>query len=235
MEIKKYFLPIFSLILFFSCEINEEPTIDADNLLLGNWTNATYNFDEESTTFSRVANMPEEKYAISLKADNSFLERTSGWCGTPPLSFFNVDGSFSLQENIITINVNSYPSSYSWRIIKLTDTELVVKRELTAQEIDHQKLMKLYDEIFTLAYNQNCTNSNDWSFTAYGSKACGGPQGFIPYSTKIDAAAFLKKVEEYTKAEDTFNKNWGIISTCDLPAQPKSVECKNGYPALKYE
>lgn len=230
-------LILFLLVLpfFISCEVNEEPTIDTDNLLLGFWTNTTYNAEEETTTFSRVANIPDEKYAISFKADNSFLERTSGWCGTPPLSFSNVKGNFSLQENIITINVNSYPSSYAWRIIKLTDTELVVKRELTAQEIDHQKLMKLYDEIFTLAYNQNCTNSNDWSFTAYGSKACGGTQGFIPYSTKIDVAAFLKKVEEYTKAEEAFNKKWEIISTCDIPAQPKSVECNNGYPTLKYQ
>lgn len=234
MEIKKYFLPVFFLILLFSCEINEEPTIDADNLLLGNWTNATYNAEKETTTFFRVAKVPTEKYAISFKADNSFLERTSGFCGTPPLSFFNNSGNFSLQENIIIVNVNNYPNVYAWRIIQITDTELVVKRELTEQEIDHRKLMVLFDEILSLAYGEACDNKNDWTFTAYGSKACGGPQGFIPYSTKIDVDAFLKKVEEYTEAENIFNKEWEIISTCDLPAQPKSVECNNGYSTLKY-
>ena len=178
--------------------------------------------------------MPKEKYTISFKADNSFSERTSGWCGTPPLTFFNIDGHFSLQENIVTINVDSYPSVYSWRIIKITETELVVKREFTEQETDHQKLMDLFNEISEIAYSKPCSNNNDWTFTAYGSKACGGPQGFIPYSTKIDTDTFLKKVEEYTKGEDAFNKKWEIVSTCDLPAQPKSVECKNGYPTLKY-
>ena len=112
---------------------------------------------------------------------------------------------------------------------------MVIKREVSEQEADHQNLMDLFNEISSLAYSESCNNSNDWTFTAYGSKACGGPQGFIPYATKIDVATFLQKVEEYNAAEDAFNKKWGIVSTCDILPQPKAVVCENGYPTLKYE
>jgi hypothetical protein len=234
MEIKNYFLVIFSLILLFSCEENEEPAIDADNLLIGTWTDAIYNSEEQTTSFNRVADLPSEKYAVSFKSDQNFTERTSGWCGTPPLTYFDIEGSFTLQESSITINVESYPSVYYWRIIKLTENELVIKREVSEQEADHQNLIDLFNELSELANSEACNNSADWKFTAYGSKACGGPQGFISYSTKIDVSAFLKKIEEYTVAEDNFNKKWGVVSTCDLPAQPKSVVCENGYPTLKY-
>lgn len=233
MRIQNYIIILF-LVVFSSCEENEVPTINPDNLLIGVWSNGTYNPDDETTTYKRVTNLPEEKYAIVFHEDNTFTERTSGWCGTPPLTFFNVDGSFSLQNDIVSILVNSYPNNYALRIIKVTETELTVKRELTSQEIDHRNLMKMLDEIITLANNKSCNNSNGFAFTGYGSKACGGFKSYITYSTKIDVAAFLEEVEEYTEAEDAYNKKWGVFSTCDITPQPTSVVCENGIPTLKY-
>ena len=94
--------------------------------------------------------------------------------------------------------------------------------------------MDLFNEISELAYSTSCTNSSIWRFIAYGSKACGGPQGHLPYSNQINVKTFLEKIESYTEAEKEYNLKWGIISDCAAIASPNSVECKNGYPILKY-
>ena len=94
--------------------------------------------------------------------------------------------------------------------------------------------MKLFDEISVLSYSISCTNSNDWTFTSYGRKACGGPKGYIAYSTQIDTVDFLQKIATYSQAEKDYNFKWGIISDCAIPNEPKSVTCKNGFPTLNY-
>jgi hypothetical protein len=216
---------------FFSCESNEIE-IDTINLLYGTWVEPTYN--NETTTFKRGATLPKEAYGVAFNKDGIFTEKTSGWCGTPPLSFFNIEGTFQLENTLISITTQSYPTNYAWRIVALTKEKLVIKREVTAQEIEHSALMDLFIEIENLTYAETCSIASDWTFVAYGSKACGGPKGYIAYSKNIDTASFLEKIEKYTKAEKEFNIKWSIISDCSLAAVPITVECQNGYPTLIY-
>ena len=231
---KKIFFIITVILCFMNmkCTDDDSINIDTDNLLIGNWIDPSY--DDEKTTYKRATALPEEDYGILFKENGSFVERSSGWCGTPPLTFFDSNGKWQLDNTLITISQEQYPGNYAWRIVSLTANKLVVKRELTEQEEDHRKLMALFNEIYEQS-NVSCTNNaSDWTFTAYGSKACGGPQGYIAYSTQIDTVAFLQKIEEYTNLEKAYNIKWGIVSTCDLPKQPKGVACENGYPILKY-
>jgi hypothetical protein len=228
-----YFL--LFVVLITSCEINEQRKVavmDKDNLLLGNWVSPVYN--EETTTFIRGASLPEESYGILFQHNGTLIERTSGFCGTPPLTFFNVEGTFVLENDIISITKESYPSFYGWKIIELTEKKLVVKREVSEQEKDHKILMDLFDEISNLAYNETCLDANNWQFVAYGAKACGGWQGYIPYHKNIDVSTFLDKIEAYTKAEKEFNVKWSVASDCAIVNPPKSVDCQNGYPVLIY-
>lgn len=106
--------------------------------------------------------------------------------------------------------------------------------EESSQETENQNLTKIYTEIISasMVNTTPCTNPAEWSFTAIGSKSCGGSTGFIAYSLKINVPEFLKKVENYTKAEDAYNKKWGIISTCDILLPPSGVDCINGKPTL---
>ena len=227
----KNILSILLLTIFFSCEQNEA-LLDTNNLLLGSWIEPSYNSEE--TTYKRGSSLPTENHGISFSENGEFIERTSGWCGTPPLYYSDYIGSFEIEQTLIKITKEAYPNSYQWRIISLTENELVVKRELTAQEEEHKYLMVLFDEIEALTYTNSCVDGINWTFTAYGSKACGGFQGYIPYSINIDTDAFLNKVEVYTIAEKKFNIKWGIISDCLVVIEPKGVECINGYPSLTY-
>ncbi|WP_439130146.1 hypothetical protein [Polaribacter sp.] len=231
MKFKNIYFVIF-ITLFFACESNKEPHLDADNLLLGNWVSPVY--DEEKTTFIRGNSLPDEDYGITFKQNGELIERTSGFCGTPPLTFFNVYGSFTIDEDLISIATQGFPNFYGWRIVELTEQKLVVKRELSEQEKEHRALMTLFEEISNLAYSTPCSDSNDWSFVAFGAKACGGPQGYLPYNSNIDVTDFLEKVATYTNAEKEFNIKWSIVSDCAVVNPPKSIDCQNEYPVLIY-
>lgn len=231
MRFKSIFLVITAIITFSSCDENQI-VIDSDNLLIGNWLEPYFN--GETTTFKRGTSLPNEAYGIKFTQNGDFIERSSGWCGTPPLIFSDYKGSYTLEDTLIKISTSNFPNNFQWRIISITETELVVKRELSEQEIEHRSLMTLFNEIQNLAYSVSCSNSSNWLFTAYGAKACGGPQGYISYSNQIDTVAFLQKVEIYTQAEKDFNYKWGIISDCSVTNTPKSIECVNGYPKFNY-
>jgi hypothetical protein len=106
----------------------------------------------------------------------------------------------------------------------------------TSQESENQNLTAMYNEIIStsMVNSTSCTNPAEWSFTPIGSKACGGPTGVIAYSLKINVPVFLKKVEDYTKTEQAYNKKWGIFSTCNVLLPPAKVDCVNGKPTLIY-
>ena len=102
------------------------------------------------------------------------------------------------------------------------------------QEQQAQNLDQMFSEIEILATSENCDDSAEWTFTSYGSKACGGPLGFIAYPINIGTELFLKKIEEYTAAQQEFNQKWGIVSDCYVPSQPSEIICKNGSPVFEY-
>lgn len=102
------------------------------------------------------------------------------------------------------------------------------------QENEAAALNELFFEIQNLASSKDCTDSSEWTFTSYGEKGCGGPVGYIAYSTEIDTVLFLEKIEEHRIAQQNFNKKWGIISDCSLPMEPEGVRCEDGRPVLEY-
>ena len=106
--------------------------------------------------------------------------------------------------------------------------------ESLSQEQEEQQLRSLFDEIQEMANSKDCEDASNWTYTAYGEKACGGPVGYIAYSTHIDTASFLDKVDEHRAAQQEFNEKWGIASDCSVPQEPDDVICENGDPAFVY-
>lgn len=232
-KMKNYFM-LLCIISVFSCE-DDKGDIDIypDNLLIGNWTDPVY--DNGTTTFKRTSSLPEDAYGITFKSGGDFILRSSGFCGTPPLVFYNDEGAWTRDENLIKVSQpNSYPNFYNWHILELTENELKIKTVRTEKEEDYSVLLALFDNIYTLSTSIACTDSNNWDFVAFGSKACGGPQGYIAYSKTIDVQSFLQKVQAYTEAERLFNIKWDIVSDCALINEPIGVACENNFPVLKY-
>ena len=124
-----------------------------------------------------------------------------------------------------------------FKILLLFATILLLsceQNEKSSYDDDHRVLMDLFSEIETLAYSFTCEDEGKWLFTPYGSKVCGGPQGYLPYSNQIDIPQFLEKVNKYTNAENEFNIKWGGVSTCDVTPEPQGVICRNKVPYLIY-
>ncbi|SDS50525.1 hypothetical protein SAMN05216503_3276 [Polaribacter sp. KT25b] len=237
MKTKTAFLSLFLTVFLFSCEINNQSNeliIDPnDSLLFGYWAETSY--EDEQITFTRVNSLPNDSYGISFVEKGVFIERSSGWCGTPPLTFTDYTGTWEfVEDSLVKISTTSFIGDFQWRILEVSEEKLVVKRELSEKELEHRSLMDLFNEIQNLSYSISCSDAADWNFVAYGSKACGGPKGYIAYSSKIDTTAFLQKIETYTQTEKDFNIKWGVISDCSITNPPTSVECQNGFPKLIY-
>jgi len=96
------------------------------------------------------------------------------------------------------------------------------------QEITAKNLEKLLAEIHSVINANSCTETGECSFLAYGSKACGGPQGYLLFSNQVDVEALTEMVEEYNKIEDAYNIKFGIISDCMYATPPEKLECVNG-------
>ena len=106
--------------------------------------------------------------------------------------------------------------------------------EVLTQEQEQQQLNEQLVEIESLAAKTSCTDPSEWTFTAIGNKACGGPTGFIAYSTEGDVQNFLQLVENYSQAQKAFNIKWGIRSDCSVPPSPTGIVCENGKAVLEY-
>ena len=230
MKYRIFFLSI--IILLTSCEESKEIHINPDSLLIGSWINPIYNGNE--IIFTRSTELPENSYGIKFKENGIYTERTSGWCATPPLLFSDYNGDYSVSNNKIIINDSFSDFNKSWEIIDINTTNLVVNVSYKDQELEQKALMDLFAEIEALAFSVSCFNISEWNYTPYGSKACGGPQGYLPYSNQIDVDEFLRKVNEYKIAEETFNNKWEIVSDCSIIAAPKRIVCEDGKPTLVF-
>ena len=84
-----------------------------------------------------------------------------------------------------------------------------------------EDLDMVYAEVMELAGDGSCDEESECSTLAVGSKACGGPSGYIVYcASAVDEAALIDKVDEYTQLEADYNVANDIVSTCDEEQEP---------------
>jgi len=105
---------------------------------------------------------------------------------------------------------------------------------VSAKEDEEYELELLMHEIKSMSAQVSCENAGDWKFVPIGNRGCGGAEGFVAYSTKIDTTYFLKKVAQYTDLQTAFNKKWQIKSPCNIIIAPKSIECVEGKAMFVY-
>ena len=104
----------------------------------------------------------------------------------------------------------------------------------TTRQEDFSQLQATFESIQAIVNEVSCVDGNQWRFTPFGEKACGGPQGFLAYPITIDTVDFLNRIEGYRLREEFLNKKWKIMSTCEVPPVPQSVDCVNDLPVIVY-
>lgn len=83
----------------------------------------------------------------------------------------------------------------------------------------------LYAQIQQAASIEGCTSSADCGLLPIGSKPCGGPEAYMPYSkTNSDVAALEKMGKRYEEMREQYNKDNQMMGTCQVTPKP-NVSC----------
>jgi hypothetical protein len=95
---------VATAMIFCSCT-KDEIEFDKDNLLPGVWnfsgTNLNVNVYARAREFTQT-------HCYKFNADGSLIERNfSGWCGTPPASYSDYQGSWSVvNDTLVNVKVD---------------------------------------------------------------------------------------------------------------------------------
>lgn len=89
-----------------------------------------------------------------------------------------------------------------------------------------ERLLILRREMLSIATDSVCIFSWSCVSAPAGTKACGGPSFWLPYSSLIQTEnerKLLALVREYTELESRWNKAADIMSNCMLESPPDLV------------
>lgn len=93
---------------------------------------------------------------------------------------------------------------------------------------DDRLIDKLGIEIAELIESSACTDQSQCDYIAFGSKPCGGPWGYLIYSTSIDVDLLHYKVNLYNQLQREYNQRYRIVSDCALVNPPSALLCEDG-------
>jgi len=125
---KPIVLALFVILALASCQKVETLVGEGNSELIGSWVNPEYN--DTLITYTRAKNLLENQYGITFKTGNKLVDRqNSGWCGTPPISTSDYEGTWSQKDSIVNITVGFWGGTvdYTWEIISLNHRFLVIK------------------------------------------------------------------------------------------------------------
>lgn len=113
-----------SFLMIFSCNKKEAELTPADPLI-GYWINPDYS--ENQITFEKATDFKENGYGIAFLEEDKVIERSGGWCGTPPITYSNLEGEWDRAGNFIEIVIpHHWMGDIQWEIVSLEDDELTV-------------------------------------------------------------------------------------------------------------
>lgn len=79
----------------------------------------------------------------------------------------------------------------------------------------------LWQQIQAASANPACDNDSQCHTIGVGAKACGGPQSYLPWSSKQDDGATLKQlVERHAAALRAQDAREAMMSTCSVVSDP---------------
>jgi hypothetical protein len=121
-------LTLISLVFFnISCKKDYIQTINPSGKLIGYWINPIA--IDSLWKYERANALIENDYGFIFTSNNLFIERkNSGWCGTPPISYENFEGTWDWNDSIVDIDVPFWGgiANYRWKIISIDNKSLTI-------------------------------------------------------------------------------------------------------------
>jgi len=142
MSIKLFYFLITILvisILFGSCnDLTTKPIVpgqieklNVSEDLIGTWVFEEY--EDDITVMQKLSGLDSSKYGFIIYNNGKFLERkNSGFCGTPPISYANFEGTWEAEtDNELKIIVDFWGGiiNCKMQIVSLTEMELKFKNQ----------------------------------------------------------------------------------------------------------
>ncbi len=113
--------------MFMACERKEPANIDIDSqALIGFWDDRTGN---DTVTYKRADKLPDNNFGFEFKTNGVFVERkNSGWCGTPPITYSDYEGKWTLKNSTIKITTVYWGGliDYEWKILSVNEKFLKI-------------------------------------------------------------------------------------------------------------
>lgn len=128
---KKWLGIILAVLFTASCaEMNMETALLGENAdILGTWVEES--LEDEVTRMARAESLAADKYGFTILGDGAFIERkNAGWCGTPPISYENFEGTWeALSDSLLEITVGYWGGTinYQMRIVSLDEQNLRIR------------------------------------------------------------------------------------------------------------
>lgn len=90
------------------------------------------------------------------------------------------------------------------------------------QERDWAEIERLESEAKALVRATGCTSSEGCRAAPVGNRACGGPRYYLVYcAPTTDSTALFGKLNEVVSAENEYNEEYEIVSTCEFRMPPE--------------
>jgi hypothetical protein len=107
---------------------NETIPINASDKLIGHWINPVYT--ETELQLTRASSLKDDGYGLSFLEKTQCVERSSGWCGTPPLSFMDFQGTWTRTDSVLIMTIDNGLGlqNIKWAIKTLNDKTLILER-----------------------------------------------------------------------------------------------------------
>ena len=122
---KKLFLIVAVAGILSACEKNMENTSMGD-LIVGNWSRMIS--ADTTHLLQKSDTMPGDDYGIAFLKDGLLKEnKNSGWCGTPPISYGEVEGTWELFDDSTLVIESSYwggDMSMTWKILEINNADM---------------------------------------------------------------------------------------------------------------
>jgi hypothetical protein len=126
MKVRKITVVISFLIVLVACDKYDEKIINTD-FLIGYWVNPQV--IDTVITYERANHLIDNSYGFAFISEGKFVERkNSGWCGTPPISYADYEGTWTKNDSIINITVGYWggTTDYQWKINFINNNILTV-------------------------------------------------------------------------------------------------------------
>jgi hypothetical protein len=142
----KKLLFLLILVLMVSCEKDsmETDALGENAGIIGAWVEeidiALPVIEDGITRLNRSEELADFGYGFIIKEDGTFIERkNAGWCGTPPISYDNFEGSWeALSDSLLDITVAYWGGTltYQMRIVSLEEDKLGIRYLFTEDRTD---------------------------------------------------------------------------------------------------